>query len=76
MHNSYDVIGIDNCVILNKLQNFHFVKYSILVYQFGLKHAEPDICQIFKTDIILIIKYIYLNWNIVKQIVFYQKKND
>ena len=34
-----DVIQIDNYVILNTLQNFHFREYSIFVYNFGLKHA-------------------------------------
>ena len=37
MHISYDVIEIDNYVILSTLQNLHFGKYSIFVYQFGLK---------------------------------------
>ena len=33
MRNSYDVIEIDNYVILNTLQNFYFREYSIFVYQ-------------------------------------------
>ena len=48
------------------LQNFHFGEYSIFVYQFGLKHAKPDIDKVFKTNISLITKYLNLNWNIVK----------
>ena len=66
MHNYYDVIEIDNDVILNTLQNFHFGEYSIFVYQFGLKHAKPNIDKVFKTNISLITKYLNLNWNIVK----------
>ena len=72
MHNSHDVIKIDNYVILNTLQNFHFQEYSIFVYQFGLKHAKPNISKIFKNNIILITKYLNPNWNIVKSLNIYQ----
>ena len=48
-------------VIMSKLLNFHFQEYSIFVYRFGLKHAEPNIAKIFKIDIILITKYLNLN---------------
>ena len=60
---TYYVIEIDNYVILNTLQNFYFQEHSIFVYQFGLK--------IFKTNTILIAKYLNLNWNIVKSSIFY-----
>ena len=36
MRNSYDVVEIENYVILNTLQNFHFREY-VFVFQFGLK---------------------------------------
>ena len=75
MRSSYDVIEIDNYVIFNTLQNFHLREYSIFVYKFGLKHAEPNIGKIFKTTSILITKYLNLNWNIVKSSIFY-RKND
>ena len=32
MRNSYDVIDIDNYVILNTLQKFHFLEYFIFVH--------------------------------------------
>ena len=70
MPNSYDVIEIDKYVILSTLQNFHFREYSIFVYRFGQKHAELDIGKIFKTSIILITKYLILNWNSVKNLFF------
>ena len=76
MPNSYDVIEIDNYVILNALWNFHFREYSMFVYQFGLKHAKPNIGKIFNANIILITKYLNLNWNIVKSFNFYQKMID
>ena len=59
MRNSYDVIEVDNYVILNTLQNFHFREYSFFVYQ----HAEHNIGKIFKNNIILITKYLNLDWN-------------
>ena len=70
MHNFYDVIENDNYFILSTLQNFHFQEYSIFVYRFGLKHAGPNIGKIFKINIILITKYLNLNWNIVKSLIF------
>ena len=70
MRNSYDVIEIDNQVIFNTLQNFYFWEYYIFVYQVGLKHAKPNIGKIFKTNIILITKYL-----IVKSFIFCPK-ND
>ena len=73
MRSSYDVIEIDNYVILNTLQNFHFREYSIFVHKFGLKHAEPNIGKIFKTTTFLITNYLNLNWNIVKSSIFYRK---
>ena len=45
MQNSYDVIEIDNYVIFNTLQNFHFREYSIFVYQFGLKTYRTEFRQ-------------------------------
>ena len=76
MRNSYDVIEIDNYVILNTLQNFHFREYSIFVYQFGLKHAEPNFGKIDKTNTILITKYLNLHWNIVKSYTLTEKMTD
>ena len=66
MRNSYDVIEIGKYVILSTLQNFNFREYSIFVYRFGLKHAEPNIDKMFKTNTILITKYL----NIVKSLFF------
>ena len=40
MQNSYDVIEIDNYIILNTLLNFHFREYSIFVDQFVLKTCQ------------------------------------
>ena len=74
MRNSFDVIDIDNYVILNILLNFHFQEESILVHKFGLKYVERNICKIFKTYINLITKYLNLNWNIVKSFIFLPKK--
>ena len=70
MRSSYDAIEINNYVILNTSQNFHFREYSICVYKFGLKHAEPNIGKIFKTNTILITKYLNINWSIVKSFIF------
>ena len=50
MRNSYDVIETANYVILKTLWNFHFGEYFIFIYQFGLKHSEPNIGKIFKGD--------------------------
>ena len=69
MRTFYDVIEIDNHVILSSLQNLHFGEYSIFVYRFGLKHAKPNNGKIFNTNIILITKYLNLNWNIVKSLI-------
>ena len=77
MRSSYDVIEIDNYVILNTSQNFHFREYSIFVYKFGLKTCRTKKSGIiFKTNTILITKYLNLNWSIVKSSVFYQKMID
>ena len=76
MRSSYDGIEIDNYVILNTMQNFHFQEDSIFVYKFGLKHAKPNIGKIFKTITILITKYLNLNWNIVKSSIFTENMND
>ena len=73
MRSSYDVIEIDNYVTLNTLQNFHFQEDSIFVYKFGLEHAKPNVGKIFKTNTILITKYLNLNWNIVKKFYFLLK---
>ena len=59
MHNFYDVIEIDNYVILSTLHDFKFQEYSIFVYGFGLTHAKPNIIKIFMTNIILITKLKY-----------------
>ena len=69
MRNSYDVIEIDNHVIFNTLQNFYFWEFYFFVYQVGLKHAKTDISKTFKTNIILITKYL-----IVKSFIFYPPK--
>ena len=45
MRSSYDVIEIDNNVILNTLQNLHFPEYSIFVYKFGLKSCQTKYRQ-------------------------------
>ena len=57
--NTYDVIEIDNYVILNTSQTFHFREYYIFVYRFGQKNAEPNIGKIFKNIIIVITKLEY-----------------
>ena len=71
MHNSYDVIEIDNRVIFNTFAEFLFLRILYFLYQVGLKHANPNIGKIFKTNIILITKYL-----IVKSFIFYQKMID
>ena len=71
MRSSYDVIEIDNHFTLNTLQNFHLQEDSIFVYKFGLKHVKPNISKLFKTNTILITKYLNLNWNIVKSSIFH-----
>ena len=42
MHNSYDVIKIDNYFILNKLQVFQFWEHFICDYPFGLKTCQTQ----------------------------------
>ena len=76
MRTSYDVIEIDNYVILNTLQNFHFQEYSILSIHLVSKHAKPNIGKIYKINTILITKYFNLNWNIVKSSFFTENIND
>ena len=49
---------------------FIFDNDIFLVYQVGLKHAKPNISKIFKTNIVLITKYL-----IVKSFISFQK-ND
>ena len=70
MRNSYDVIEIDNYVILSTLQNLHFRERSLLSIDLDYKHAKPYIGKIFKTSIVLITKYLNLNWTIVKPLIF------
>ena len=76
MPNSYDVIAIDKCVILNTLRDFPFREYSIFVHQFGLKQTKAYIGKLFNSNIILITKYLNLNWNIVKSFIFLPKMID
>ena len=45
MRSSYDVIEIDNYVILNTSQNFHFLEYSIFVYKLGDKTCQTKYRQ-------------------------------
>ena len=71
MRNSYNIIEIDNYVILNTLQNFHFQEYSIFAYQFGLKTCQTNFGKTFKTNTIFITKYLNYYWNIVKSYTFY-----
>ena len=61
MRNFYDVIEIDNYVILNTLQNFIVEKILFLSINLVSKHAKHNIGKIFKTNIILITKYLNLN---------------
>ena len=70
MRISNDVIKIDNYVILSTLQNLHFRDYYIFVYRFRLKHTKPSTGKIFNTNIILIMKYLNLDWNILKSLFF------
>ena len=71
MRNSYDVIEMNNYVILNTLQNFYFGEYSFFSIKLDKKLAEPNIGKIFKTIIILMTKYLNLKWNIAKSFIFY-----
>ena len=66
MHISYDVIEIDNYVILSTLQNLYFGEYSVFVYRFRLKTYQTYYRQIFNANIILITKYLNLNWILLK----------
>ena len=77
MHNLYDVIEIDNYFILKTFQIFHIREYSCFVYQVGLKTCRTNLilAKNFKTNIILITKYLNLDWSIAKSVFFY-KKND
>ena len=70
MCNSYDVIEIDNYVILSTFQSLRFREHSSLSIDLEYKHAKPNIGKIFKTSIVLITKYLNLNWNIVKPLIF------
>ena len=54
MRITYDVIEIDNHVILSTLQNLYFGEHSIFVYRFGLEHTKPNIGKIFNNNSILI----------------------
>ena len=72
MRNSYDVIEIDNTVILKTIQIFHFLEFSILVYQIGLK---PNIGKIFKANIILL-QNIFILIGIVNKNSFTKNKFD
>ena len=73
MRNSYDVIEIDNYVILSTLQNLHSENILLLSIDLDYKHAKPNIGKIFKTSIVLITKYLNFNWNIVKPLIFFKK---
>ena len=66
MRNSYDVIEIDNYVILSTLQNYISENILFLSIDLDYTHAKPNIGKIFKTSIFLILKYLNLNWNIAK----------
>ena len=77
MRNSYGVIAIDNFVILNTFQNFYIPRtffFCLLIWT--RKHVEPNIGKIFKTNTILITKYLNLNWNIVKSSIINEKMID
>ena len=71
MRNSYDVIEIDNYVILSTWKNF-YISENILLLSIDMyyKHAKPNIGKIFKISIVLVTKYLNLNWNIVKPFIF------
>ena len=71
MRNSYDVTEIDNYVILIHCRIFISENILFLSINLDLKHAEPNFGKIFKTNTILITKYLNLNWNIVKSYTFY-----
>ena len=50
---------------------FLFLRILYFLFQVGLKHANPNIGKIFKTNIILITKYL-----IVKSFILYQNMID
>ena len=47
--------------------------FNFLSINLDLIQAKPNIDKIVKTNIILIAKYLNLNWNIVKSFIFTQK---
>ena len=53
-----------------------FISENILFLStnLDLKHAKPSVSKIFNAYIILLAKYLILNWNIVKKFIFYQKR--
>ena len=65
---SYDAIEIEKYIILKTLQDIHF-QYFIFVNPVGLKHFGK-----YMSNIILITKYLNLEWNLVKSF-FYQIKD-
>ena len=52
-----------------------YISENILLLSIDLdyKHAKPNIGKIFTTSIVLITKYLNLNWNIVKPLIFILK---
>ena len=74
MRSSYEVIEIDNYIILNTLQNFHFLEYFIFVYKFGLKTCRTKYRQNIKDQHYFDYKILNLNWSIVKSSIFLLKK--
>ena len=75
MRISYYVIEIDNSTSFESIVVF-FISVNILFLSINLvlKHAEPSISKIFKNNIILISKYLNLNWNIVNKLLFFYPK--
>ena len=65
MHDYYDVIEIDNYVILKTLHICILENILFLSINLDLKHAKPNIGKVCWTNIILITKYLILNWKIV-----------
>ena len=70
MHNSYDVIQVDNYVIFNTLQNFHFRENFIFLSSLT-KNMFNLMLEKIKTNIISNIKYLNINWYIVKNNTFF-----
>ena len=60
MRNSYDVIKIDNYSKLNDCRIFISENSLFLSINLDLKHGETNIRKIFKTNIILMTKYLNL----------------